>query len=121
MQPNQSPVPARPVQSERESRQEKRLAIAVPIKVLLDAEGTKFCKCCTYEISMTGARLMAVAGITDVGQTIWMQRLAKRAKYRVIWIGKPKTPQSGQIGVELLDAENAIWESELRMRIMQLA
>ena len=76
--------------------------------------------CCTYEISMVGARLVAVSGITKVGQDIWLQRHSKRAKYRVIWIGQPDTAQAGQIGVEVLEPANSIWENELRVRIMQM-
>ena len=68
---------------------------------------------------MIGARLVAVSGITHTGQNIWLQRHNKRAKYRVIWIGKENTEQANQVGVETLDPANSIWENELRVRIMQ--
>jgi len=69
---------------------------------------------------MVGARLVTVSGITKVGQDIWLQRHNKRARYRVIWIGQPDTAQAGQIGVEVLEPANIIWENELRIRIMQM-
>ncbi len=68
---------------------------------------------------MIGARLVAVTGVEKVGQILWLQRHNKRAKYRVIWIGEPKTNQAGQVGVEVVDSAAPIWENELRLRIMQ--
>lgn len=100
-------------------RREKRINVAVPVKVFLDPSGSSFQICCTYEISMIGARLVAASGITEVGQTVWLQRHNKRAKYKVIWIGRPDTSQSGQIGVETLEPGNLIWENEIKIRIMQ--
>ena len=102
-----------------EPRREKRLHIAVPVKIFLDPESTNFQLCCTYEISLVGARLVAVSGITKVGQTIWVQRHSRRAKYRVIWIGQPDTENAEQLGVEVMEPANIIWENELRMRITQ--
>ncbi|HEV2991770.1 MAG TPA: PilZ domain-containing protein [Candidatus Angelobacter sp.] len=121
MQSNQSPSTAVPSSKplEVDSRREKRVHVAVPVKVFLDPTSTNFQLCCTYEISMIGARLVAVSGIEKVGQILWLQRHNKRAKYRVVWLGEPKTPQAGQVGVEVVEQSAAIWENELRMRIMQ--
>jgi len=93
--------------------------VAVPVKLFLEADATNHQLCCTYEISMEGARLVAVSGVTKTGQIIWLQRHNRRAKYKVIWIGKPGTEQAQQIGVELLEPAIIIWENELRMRISQ--
>jgi hypothetical protein len=121
MQPNPTGASATPNVSagDIESRREKRLHVAVPVKVFLTADVATFQLCCTYEISMVGARLVAVAGISKVGQVVWLQRHNRRAKYKVIWIGKEGTEQSGQIGVEVLEQANVIWENELKIRIMQ--
>jgi hypothetical protein len=100
-------------------RREKRINVAVPVKVFLDPNGANCQLCCTYEISLVGARLMAVSGVTQVGQTVWLQRHNKRSRYKVIWIGIPDTEHAGQIGVEALEPANVIWENELKMRIMQ--
>src|SRR6266850_1590518 len=72
-----------------DKRREKRLHLAVPVKVFPDVAGVETQACCTYEISTTGARLVAPPGITRVGQIIWLQRQNRRAKYKVIWIGEP--------------------------------
>jgi hypothetical protein len=100
-------------------RREKRLHVAVPVKIFLDPNSTTCQLCCTYEISLVGARLVAVSGVTQVGQQVWLQRHNKRAGYRVIWVGRPDTDHANQIGVEALDPTNLIWENELKMRIIQ--
>ena len=85
----------------------------------MTADSATFQLCCTYEISLVGARLVTVAGIKEVGQIIWIQRHNKRARYRVIWIGQRNTSQAEQVGVETMEPGNAIWENELKQRIMQ--
>jgi hypothetical protein len=100
-------------------RRAKRLHVAVPVKVFLDPNNTNCQLCCTYEISLIGARLVAVQGVDKVGQTVWVQRHNKRGQYRVIWVGSPNTDLANQIGVEALDPANQIWENELKIRIMQ--
>lgn len=120
VQANRSEAAATPsATAARSERREKRLHVAVPVKVFLDANSTNFQFCCTYEISMVGARLVALSGVTCQGQIIWLQRHNKRARYKVMWIGEPGSPQAEQIGVETLEPANVIWENELRMRIMQ--
>jgi len=101
-----------------DTRQEQRLHIAVPVKVFPDIRTTDWHSCCTYEISLVGARLNAMPGITKVGQVIWVQRQNRRAKYKVIWIGQAGTSQAGQLGVESMEPGNVIWESEIMARIM---
>ena len=102
-----------------EKRQEKRLHIAVPVKVFPDVGSSESQNCCTYEISTLGARLVAPPGIKTVGQTIWLQRQNRRAKYKVMWIGERGTSLSGQVGVESLEPGNMIWEQEIKIRIMR--
>jgi len=98
-------------------RHEARLHIAVPVKVCPDLRATDWHSCCTYEISLHGARLATLPGITQVGQVIWVQRQNRRAKFKVAWIGEAGTSQSGQIGVESTEPGNVIWESEIRVRM----
>lgn len=102
-----------------EQRRERRLHVAVPVKLFLEQDSPNYQLCCTYEISMIGARLVAVSGIDKVGQIVWLQRQNRRARYKVIWIGEPGSDLAQQIGVETLEPANVIWESELRMRMSQ--
>jgi len=100
-------------------RHEKRLHLAVPVKVFPDVGSIESQNCCTYEISTSGARLVAPPGIKKVGQTIWLQRQNRRARYKVVWIGEPDTSLQGQVGVESLEPSNVIWEPEIKARIMR--
>jgi PilZ domain len=112
-----SKAAATPFKPAVEPRRERRLHVAVPVKVFPDAAGVEFQTCCTYEISTVGARLVAPQGIKTVGQIVVLQRHNRRAKYKVIWIGKPDTSEAGQVGLETLEPSNVIWESEIRMRL----
>lgn len=110
---------ASPVISPRDKRQEKRLHLAVPVKVFPDITSMDSQNCCTYEISTHGARLVAPPGIKIVGQTVWLQRHNRRARYKVVWIGEPGTSLAGQVGVETLEPSNVIWEPEIKARVMR--
>jgi hypothetical protein len=101
-------------------RDEQRLHIAVPVKVFPDLKSFESHTCCTYEISPHGARIAAVPGIKQVGQLISIQRHNRRARYKVAWIGNPDTTQAGQVGVELQEPANVIWETEIKARLKQL-
>ena len=100
-------------------RRERRAHIAVPVKVFADVRTAEFQTCCTYEISTTGVRLVAAHGIKEVGQIVVLQRLNRRARFKVTWIGKPKTAESGQVGVETMEPHNVIWDNEIKARIAQ--
>jgi hypothetical protein len=100
-------------------RRERRVHVAVPVKVFADVKTADFQTCCTYEISTTGVRLVAAQGIKEVGQVVVLQRQNRRSRFRVIWIGKPNTAESGQVGVESLEPNNVIWENEIKARIAQ--
>jgi hypothetical protein len=101
-------------------RKEARCHIAIPVKVFPDIKSNESLSCCTYEISLAGARIAALPGINQLGQVIWLQRQNRRAKYKVIWIGQPGTSQAGQVGVENMEQGNIIWENEIRARIMSV-
>jgi hypothetical protein len=101
-------------------RGEKRLHIAVPVKVFATGKTSDAQTCCTYDISTSGARLVAPHGVREVGQIISLQRLGRRAAYKVVWIGKPGTSRHGQVGVAAVNPKNVIWENEIQNRLRQL-
>jgi hypothetical protein len=123
MEPKQSvqsaSTGAAAVMNASDKRHEKRLHLAVPVKVFPDVASIESQNCCTYEISTNGARLVTPPGIKNVGQTIWLQRQNRRARYRVVWIGETGTSLQGQVGVECLEPANVIWEPEIKARIMR--
>ncbi len=118
MQPNRSGSAAAVAV---EMRRDKRIHVAVPVKLYLEAGSSDGQLCCTFEISLIGARLMAASGVSEVGQIVWLQRNNKRAKFKVIWVGERGTSHESQVGVETLEPANMIWENELKMRIMKSA
>lgn len=113
------PSGAAAVAAPPDKRNEKRLHLAVPVKVFPDITSFESQNCCTYEISTNGARLVAPPGIKTTGQVIWLQRQNRRAKYKVMWIGEAGTSLQGQVGVETLEPSNVIWEPEIKARIMR--
>jgi hypothetical protein len=98
-------------------RREKRLHIAIPVKVFPSLTASASQTCCTYDISATGARLVAPHGVREVGQIISLKRLSRRASYKVVWIGKPGTSREGQVGVAAMNPKNVIWENEITTRL----
>jgi hypothetical protein len=64
----------------------------------------------TLDVSRKGARLAGVTGLRDAGQLIAVRRKTSEARFRVVWIGQPRTPQEGQIGVECIDPDKTIWD-----------
>jgi hypothetical protein len=105
----------------QDARRERRLPVAIRVKVFPDAESPESHACVTYEISSYGARLVAPSGVSAEGQIVLLQRHSRRAKYKVIWIGKPGTKHAGQVGVECLEPNNIIWEQDIRTRLQQAA
>jgi len=103
-----------------EPRREKRLHIAIPVKVFSTGRPSDAQTCCTYDISASGARLVAPHGVREVGQIISLQRLSRRAAYKVVWIGKPGTSRHGQVGVTAVNPKNVIWENEVMTRLKQM-
>jgi hypothetical protein len=103
----------------KDARKERRLPIAVRVRVFPDAESSDSHLCVTYEISTFGARLVAPAGVKVEGQVVFLQRQNRRAKYKVVWIGKPGTKHADQVGVECLEPNNVIWENDIRTRLQQ--
>jgi hypothetical protein len=97
-------------------RNDVRLAVVLPVKVISNEIGVAPQWSCTYEVSLRGARLKQVAGVSEAGQEIWIKRHNSKAKYRVIWIGKPGTADAGQFAVECLE-NTVIWEGDVASRL----
>jgi hypothetical protein len=107
----------RATSSADDARHERRLHIAIPVKVFSSGRTTDAQTCCTYDISARGARLVAPHGVREVGQIISLQRMSRRAAYKVVWIGKPGTSRQGQVGLAAINPNNVIWENEIMTRL----
>lgn len=94
---------------------EKRVQIMLPVRVAVWVEGQRpaFHMACTCDISAHGARLTGVRGVKTLGEVLAVERAKSRAFYRVVWIGKPGTPQHDQVGVQCIEQGKVIWDVNL--------
>ncbi|HWX53228.1 MAG TPA: hypothetical protein VN176_01420 [Verrucomicrobiae bacterium] len=99
---------------------DRRLAVALPVKVISNEVGVAPQWSCTYEISRRGARLKHVRGVMVEGQEIWLKRLDVSAKYRVTWIGKDTGSTEGQFAAECME-DTTIWEDEINGKLQPIA
>jgi hypothetical protein len=97
-------------------RNDMRLVVALPVKVISNEVGVAPQWSCTYEVSRRTTVLKHVAGVNEAGQEIWIKRHNAKAKYRVLWIGKPETAEAGQFAAECLE-ETVIWENEVSCQL----
>ncbi|HEV2112551.1 MAG TPA: PilZ domain-containing protein [Terriglobales bacterium] len=94
---------------------EKRIHLALPIRVYAwDANfRPQTLQACTYDISSQGARIVGLNGQHEPGEILSLERGKNKALFRVVWIGERGSPQQGQIGVESIEPDKPIWETEL--------
>jgi hypothetical protein len=93
----------------------KRVQILLPVRVAVWVEGQRpaFQMACTCDISAQGARLTGVRGVKTIGEVLVVERGKSRAFFRVMWIGKPGTPQHDQVGVQCIEQGKLIWDVNL--------
>ena len=93
----------------------KRVQILLPVRVAVSVEGQRpaFQMACTCDISAQGARLTGVRGVKTIGEVLVVERGKSRAFFRVMWIGKPGTPQHDQVGVQCIEQGKLIWDVNL--------
>ncbi len=80
---------------------EVRLSRRIPVQVEgEDLTGTQFAVMAhTVNISRQGARLRGVAGLKGPGEVIQVHRAGDGALFRVVWVGRARTPLEGQVGI----------------------
>lgn len=97
-------------------RKQNRVSAVLPIKISPHDEPSRVRPACTCEVSARGAKLMKLDGIGE-GDVLWITRHARRAKFKVVWIGQPGSELEGKIGVETLEPDKFIWDDELRTKL----
>ena len=97
-------------------RQKKRLHVALPIRVTYWDDAQKPCLeiACTYDISEHGARVTGLRYVKEAGEVIAIERGKNKAFCRVVWVGKPDSEVQGQIGLQCVESDRILWETELR-------
>ena len=63
----------------------------------------------TVDISQRGERLKGLPFWNGPGETIGVRQGTEKARFRVVWTGKPGTPQEGQVGLLCIDTGKYIW------------
>ena len=97
-------------------RQNKRLHVALPIRVTYWDDAQKPCleMACTYDISEHGARVTGLRCVKEAGEVIAIERGRSKAFCRVVWVGEPNSELQGQIGLQCVESDRILWEAELR-------
>lgn len=65
----------------------------------------------TVDISYHGARLRDVHVWPAPGETVGVRRGPEKARFKIIWVGKPGTASAGQVGLSSLDYDKLIWDA----------
>jgi hypothetical protein len=102
--------------SQSAERVEKRLRVALPLRVTFWDENDKpgSAAACTYDISAHGARISGLSEVSEPGEIIAVERGRNRIFCRVIWVSRSHSPHTGQIGIQAVETERLMWETELR-------
>jgi DNA-binding NarL/FixJ family response regulator len=88
-------------------RREPRIAVTLPVQVAANeqpepsAHATHF-----IDVSHHGARVGGIIYQLKPGEVVSLVSNGCEARFIVIWIGEPGTPQEGQIGLQSLTVEN---------------
>jgi hypothetical protein len=91
-------------------RENKRLPVAIPLKVNFLSSG-RIAHVCTLDVSSSGARLHSAGHQFDTGDVILLQWRIERARARVVWVGDDFRKRC-QVGIECLELDRVFWKEE---------
>lgn len=105
-----------PEQSAEVERFQKRIHVALPVRITYWDKDKKpgLEMACTYDISPHGARITSLRCVKEMGEIVAIERGRNKSFCRVVWIGEPNSELNGQIGLQCIETERAMFESELR-------
>ena len=97
-------------------RSDKRVHVALPIRITYWDKDKKPTveMACTYDISARGARITNLRCVKGEGEIVAVERGRNKSFCRVVWMGDPDSEFRGQVGLQNVDKERAMWENELR-------
>jgi hypothetical protein len=67
----------------------------------------------TINISRQGALLEGVQSAFRQGEIVSLSYKNNKARFRVIWVGEPRTVRAGQMGVQSIDPAKCIWDAAI--------
>lgn len=108
--------PRKKEEAERAQRNDKRIHVALPVRITYWDKDKKpsLEMACTYDISPHGARISRLRCIKETGEIVAVERGRNKAFCRVVWIGDPNSELNGQIGLQCVESERAMFDGELR-------
>ncbi len=97
-------------------RNDKRVHVALPIRITYWDEEKKpgLELACTYDISAHGARISSLRFLNQAGEIVAVERGRNKAFCRVVWVGDQESKLRGQVGLECVEPDRNLWETELR-------
>ncbi len=97
-------------------RADRRIHVALPLRVTYWDQEKKpgLEMACTYDISPHGARISSLRCVKETGEIVAIERGRNKSFCRVVWIGEPNSQLRGQIGLQCVESERAMFESEMR-------
>lgn len=112
MKPKKKREPA----AKKVDRNDKRVHVALPIRITYWDQDNKpgLEMACTYDISASGARISKLRAVNQAGEIVAVERGRNKAYCRVVWVGDESSKLNGQIGLQCVEPDRNIWESELR-------
>src|SRR5947209_1437785 len=92
-----------------------RLKLVLPVRIWgMDTTGKPFHQMAhTLNVNKSGARLGGVRVIVGTDEIVGVQYKHKKARFKVVWLGKPGTKSQEQLGVTRMAGEPEIWPVEL--------
>lgn len=99
--------------AEHNKRREERVRIQLPVQFCRSAAEEKSHLAYTVDISNSGARLAGLKEPLKLGEVIEIHCGARKAPFRVVWLGWPGTASADQAGVQCVAAEGNIWQLDL--------
>jgi hypothetical protein len=96
-------------------RDRERVPAIVPVRIWgTDCNERPFSEhVCTVNISGIGARLGGVRSPLSNGDTIGLQYRNRQARFRIVWIVASGTSWGNEVGLQCLQPEKNIWQTDL--------
>ncbi len=96
-------------------RRQPRVPTFMPVRVWgLDANSLPFVETATVtNISGSGAVVQGLTRRVKPGEILDVQLGQEKAQFRVVWAAWPGTPAEGEMGLERLELEPCLWETDL--------
>ena len=93
-------------------RQQQRVFVDLPVMIWgMDSNSRPYTQPASLRtISGRGATLLCVEARLKPGDVVDVQYEGTKSQFRVVWCGKGGTEMQGEVGVENLSEDKAIWD-----------